>query len=450
MPGSALAPPAEPAVAPNVGPYALVAQLGRGGTANVFLALERDDPNARPVVLKVLRAYDEDVDLRRMFANESQIALRLRHPNVIRTFDAGREGDRAYLVMEHLEGRPLSSLLGPAGNAPLPLALRVLVEALEGLHYAHELRDAAGASYDIVHRDVSPHNVFVTYDGDVKVLDFGAAKFADAAAATAIGAIKGRLRYMAPEQAAGQPLDRRADVYSLGLILWQALAGRSLWAGLDDGNVVARLLGGDDPPPPPAPRDGASPGLLEACRRALAHDPARRFESAAAFAAALRPELAAYGERGSRAALAAHLAARFGAERERAERVVDARLRQLTLALTPSVGVLRPRPPDAPRRGLAGALAIALPGAFAALLGALLLVRPRHAPADPPLASPAAPAPSALAPPPPFADLRGTPVAAPPTASASADAPPAAPPARGPANRPGAEPPQRPGRPLPR
>ncbi|HEU4537999.1 MAG TPA: serine/threonine-protein kinase, partial [Polyangiaceae bacterium] len=370
MPGDALAQPADPAVT-SVGPYALVAELGRGGTANVFLAVAREQPNAPPVVLKVLRAYDEDHELRRMFTNEGQITLRLRHPNVISTFDAGSEGRHTYLVMEHLRGRPLSKLLGPPGDLPLPLALRVLVEALEGLHYAHELRDEAGKSYGIIHRDVSPQNVFITYDGDVKVLDFGAAKFADATAATAVGTIKGRLRYMAPEQAAGRPLDRRADLFSMGIMLWQAVHGHHLWGDLDDATVVTRLLTGDIPPPGPA-RPGASPALLAACERALAHDPARRFETAAAFAAVLRAELDAYGERGSREALRDHLAARFAAEKERAERVVDVRLRQISTGLTPTGGLPRPRAHPRPWEVALATLSTLAPVAGVALLASLL------------------------------------------------------------------------------
>ncbi|HEU4410718.1 MAG TPA: protein kinase [Polyangiaceae bacterium] len=361
MNGGPLAPPADPPVQ-SVGRYALVAELGRGGTSNVFLAVAQGEPGARPVVLKVLRAYDEDRELRGMFTNEGQLALRLQHPNVVRTFETGREGRQAFLVMEHLEGRPLTKLLGPAGDVPLPLALLVLADALEGLHYAHELRDPEGNSYNIVHRDVSPHNVFVTYEGEVKVLDFGAAKFADATAATAVGAIKGRLRYMAPEQAAGRLLDRRADVFSMGIVLWQAMTGRPLWGDLDDATVVSRLLRGDIPSPGPARAD-ITPNLLAICRRALSPEPARRFETAATFAATLRAELKRHGERGSRDALRAYLGSRFAAEKERAERVVDMRLRQLSTAAAPSAGASDPHTAATPSAGASDPHAAAMPSA---------------------------------------------------------------------------------------
>lgn len=402
------APPADPPVQ-SIGRYALVAELGRGGTANIFLAVPQGEPSARPVVLKVLRAYDEDRELRRMFVNEGQLALRLQHPNVVRTSETGHHGKQAFLVMEHLEGRPLSKMLGPASDVPLPLPLTLLAlaDALDGLHYAHELCDPHGAPYKIVHRDVSPHNIFITYDGEVKVLDFGAAKFADATAATAVGAIKGRLRYMAPEQAAGRALDRRADLFSMGIVLWQAMTGRQLWGDLDDATVVTRLLRGDIPSPGP-PRGDVTPNLLAICRRALASAPERRYETAAAFSEALRGELKRHGERGSREALRTYVTARFAAEKERADRVVDVRLRQLSTAATPSAGTACPSPPPAPRRrDLAlSALAIAVPATGIALLASLLLVRPQRAADDPERPAPPASASASL--PSPAAPAKGS------------------------------------------
>jgi eukaryotic-like serine/threonine-protein kinase len=408
----------------SVGRYALVAELGRGGTATVFLAVPRDEPNGRPVVLKVLRAYDEDRELRRMFGNESQLALRLHHPNVVRTFDVGRDGKHAFLVMEYLEGRPLAKLLGPAGDVPLPLALFALVEALDGLHYAHELHDPEGQSYDIVHRDISPFNIFITYDGGVKVLDFGAAKFIDSMATTAAGAIKGRLRYMAPEQASGQRLDRRADIFSMGIVLWQAITGRALWADLDSATVVSRLLGGDIPTPGPA-RGDVSPELVATCQRALSSDPARRFQTAADFADALRAELPRFGERASREALRAYLDARFAAEKEQAGRIVSDRLRHITVAVTPLAGSARPsftsRRPQRPSR----ARYAAIPAVVVALLAPLLWLRFNREAGPAAAAQPAPPAASVLASPP-ATDPTREPPAAPAAAPSPTDAPSAA------------------------
>src|SRR5262249_34813659 len=149
-----------------------------------------------------------------MFLEEARLAARLHHPNVVQTNEVGFDGEHHFLEMEYLDGQPFETILRKAAKAtplPLPVALYVPAQALRGLHYAHELVGLSGEPLEIVHRDVSPHNIFVTYDGQVKVLDFGVAKAADSTCDTKTGVIKGKMSYMAPEQAARKAVDRRAD-----------------------------------------------------------------------------------------------------------------------------------------------------------------------------------------------------------------------------------------------
>jgi eukaryotic-like serine/threonine-protein kinase len=169
----------------------------------------------------VFLATDEHhVDFVMMLLDEARIAARLNHPNVIQTLDVGQEGDDYFLAMEYLDGQPVSRVLSSTSfGLPLGMHLSLIAEALGGLHYAHELKDYDGSPLHMVHRDVTPHNIFVTYTGQVKVMDFGIAKAAGRAAETRVGVVKGKVAYMAPEQILLQPVDRRADVYAAGVIL---------------------------------------------------------------------------------------------------------------------------------------------------------------------------------------------------------------------------------------
>jgi hypothetical protein len=205
------------------------------------------------------------------------------------------------IVMEYLDGEPLSNVIvrGRGAGLTLALQLRVLVDALAGLHAAHELRDFEGRPLGVVHRDVSPHNLFVTVEGQTKVLDFGIAKLDRSLVETEVGTVKGKLRYMAPEQIRGDVLDRRADVYAAGVILWEALAGERMWKGAGDAEIRARVGAGDLPPPPS--RSDVPPALGRICRSALALDPCQRPATALAMADELEPVLAELGAPGTRA-----------------------------------------------------------------------------------------------------------------------------------------------------
>ncbi|RYE83091.1 MAG: serine/threonine protein kinase [Myxococcales bacterium] len=202
------------------GKYRLVAELGHGGMANVFLAASTGPASVtKLLVLKQIRPeMAGDPAFVEMFLDEARLAARVNHPNVVQTLEVGEASGHYYLAMEFLDGQPLSRIQGREAAEQLTLSqrLRILVDALGGLHHAHELRHYDGSSLGVVHRDATPQNIFVTYDGQVKVVDFGVAKAATSSGQTSAGVIKGKLSYMAPEQARGEPIDRRADVFSVG------------------------------------------------------------------------------------------------------------------------------------------------------------------------------------------------------------------------------------------
>jgi eukaryotic-like serine/threonine-protein kinase len=242
--------------AETLGKYQLVGKLARGGQAEVFLAVLQGahDVNKLVVVKRMRTGRDanenfSDVDNVAMFLDEARLAARLHHPNVIHTYEVGEQKDGTpFIVMEYLDGVPLSKLVrhkeGRTRISPLFWAV-FGSEVLSGLAYAHDLTDYDGSPLGIVHRDVSPQNVIVTYDGDVKLVDFGIAKAALNVSVTATGVFKGKVRYMAPEQLRGG-CDQRADLFSLGVVLWEALAGRRLFEG-DDVQVIRALI--QDPIP---------------------------------------------------------------------------------------------------------------------------------------------------------------------------------------------------------
>lgn len=278
--------------AKRFGRYRPLAVLGRGGMANVYLAAASGPGNFNKlVVIKELKPeLADDPEFRMMFLDEARLAARLHHPNVVQTYEVLENPDQHAFVMEYLDGQAMNRVrqrLTQLGQElALGVQLRIVAELLAGLHYAHELADYDGTPLRIVHRDVSPHNVFVTYAGEVKVVDFGIAKASDSSAQTKVGIIKGKLSYMAPEQALGQAIDRRADVFAVGLILWEAATGQRIWKGMQDAAILNLLSTGNIPDirqyAPNTP-----PALVDACARALAIDPAHRFATAADFLADL-------------------------------------------------------------------------------------------------------------------------------------------------------------------
>ena len=199
----------------SVGKYRFLVELGSGGMGDVFLAVAQGPKgfNKLQVIKRLRPELAQDPEFLAMFLNEARIAARLNHPNVVQTNEVSEHEDEYFIAMEYLEGRSLYAILkraissspknAPPQRMPLAFHLHTLAEACEGLHYAHELRDFDGTPLELVHRDCSPQNIFVTYDGEAKVLDFGIAKAADSATYTRTGVLKGKVPYMAPEQLDG-------------------------------------------------------------------------------------------------------------------------------------------------------------------------------------------------------------------------------------------------------
>jgi serine/threonine-protein kinase len=281
----------------RVGKYRIVSELGRGGMANVYLALARSAGGvSKLVVLKALRQeIAEEAGSLRMFLDEARLAAQLNHPNVVQTYEVGTEGDRHVIVMEHLEGQPLSRILrlaqGVDRQLPEAMFVHIIIGLLEGLHYAHELKSYEGEPLRLVHRDVSPQNVFVTYDGQVKVLDFGIAKATTSSSHTSAGVIKGKIAYMAPEQMSGATIDARADVFSVGCMMWAGATGQKLWKDLTDVQVVKKVLAGEIPNPRTVNPE-CSEEFARITLKALAIDADQRYPTARA----LQLELERYAE----------------------------------------------------------------------------------------------------------------------------------------------------------
>ncbi len=282
----------------TLGKYRLIAELGRGGMADVYLAMIAGPTGSgftKLAVVKRLRPnLVEDPEFVAMLVDEARISARLNHPNVIQTLEVGVEREEYYLAMEFLDGQSLHRIQRRASrtNAALPreLACLVVADVLSGLHHAHELADYDGSPLGVVHRDVNPQNVFVTYEGTIKVVDFGIAKAAGRVAETRQGIVKGKVRYMSPEQAFGGAIDRRSDVFAAGLLLWEAATGKRFWGELDDLDVIRALVAGDFDPSPRSV-DPSVPAALDAmCCRALAS----RAEDRYATAGELRDTLEAF------------------------------------------------------------------------------------------------------------------------------------------------------------
>lgn len=261
------------------GDFTLLLKLGWGGMADVFLAKPADAPEDSFVVIKRLKAdLAYDPDHRAMFEAEARLALRFDHPNVVRALGHGEIDEQPYLTLEYLEGQTLDRIIGEPGLARGE-AIEIVRGLLAGLQYAHDLCDERGERLDVVHRDVSPHNVFVTVDGRVKLVDFGIAKSKlGSSQHTVTGVVKGKLAYMAPEQALANVVDRRADLFATGVVLTELLTCRRYWGALSDVQILKAMTFGELPKP--AGLDADVGGVLA---KALTVTPEARFASAAAF-----------------------------------------------------------------------------------------------------------------------------------------------------------------------
>ncbi|MBW2459763.1 MAG: serine/threonine protein kinase, partial [Deltaproteobacteria bacterium] len=307
-------------------------RLGQGGMASVYLCAAAGPIGFNKLlVLKVLKGdLSEDDDFLAMFVNEARLAARLNHANVVQTYEVGFDQGKHFLAMDYLDGQPMHALLRKATREGMPLDLhvRILADTLAGLHYAHTLKDFDGTPFNVVHRDVSPQNVFVTYDGQVKVVDFGIAKATGAASTTQAGVFKGKLTYIAPEQAGGAPVDLRADLFSVGVMLWEALACKRFSFGETKTEALARRMSGNEPRIREVVPD-ADLQLADICDRAIAHAPEDRFPTAVAFRDALESFLDRYRRQVGSRDLSELMNNLFAEERERIRAIIDEQMKRL-------------------------------------------------------------------------------------------------------------------------
>lgn len=277
----------------TVGRYEFLVPIAQGGMAAVWAArLKGSRGFSKTVAVKtMLPSISDDPQFEQMFLDEAQICARIRHPNVVEILDLGEQDDVLYLVMEWVDGEPLSSIRRSAAKAegiPLPVAVKIVADACAGLHAAHELKSESGELIGLVHRDISPQNILITYSGMVKIVDFGVAKAAGRTAEeTSAGQIKGKPPYMSPEQALGSPIDRRTDVFALGIILYQLTTGKHPFRGESD-IVTLQNIVSDRPIIAPRAYNKEYPKPLETVvMKALDRDPEKRFQTAAEFEQAL-------------------------------------------------------------------------------------------------------------------------------------------------------------------
>ncbi|HYP88721.1 MAG TPA: serine/threonine-protein kinase, partial [Polyangiaceae bacterium] len=280
-----------PQPTPVLGRYRLLMELGRGGMAHVYLALVSGLAGfSKLVVLKVMRdELREHPASLNMFLGEARLAARMNHANVVHTTEVGEDGGHYFICMEYLEGQTLSRLLQKTVDGTLPLAARleIICQMLEGISYLHAFRDLDGTPLGLVHRDISPNNIFITFDGGVKVLDFGVAKAAGISHVTESGTFKGKLGYAAPEQIFGRS-DQRSDVFAAGVLLWEVLTYRRLTQDRTQTEIVQGRIAGAESELMLEKAGDTPPELMAICAKAAAKSPDERYASAHEMREALR------------------------------------------------------------------------------------------------------------------------------------------------------------------
>ncbi len=308
----------------HLGRYEILLGIAQGGMARVWAARQHGQRGfSKTVAIKtILPTLAEDPEFETMFLDEARVASGVHHPNVCEIFDLGEENGVLYLAMEWVNGDSLARILKPGSAEPggkktpirinARIAARIVSDASAGLHGAHELCDVDGNRLNVVHRDVSPQNILVSVDGNVKVTDFGVAKaFGSAHQATMAGQVKGKAAYMAPEQAAGGRIDRRSDIFALGIVLYEITTGQRPFSGENQVSTLKALMDGRfDPPSALVP---GYPRELEAIvMRAMAMDPMQRFPTADRMRVALEEWLARSGPVVTQTQVAAVIRERLG------------------------------------------------------------------------------------------------------------------------------------------
>lgn len=343
--------------------YVPLVKIASGGMATVFVGALRG-PLGFSQLVAIKRPHEhllEDPSFRRSLLDEARLAARIRHAHVVDVRDVEVVGDSVQLVMDYVEGASLGQLIAAAGRAgrrlPPGVVSRIVLDACAGLSAVHDLTDDGGAPLGLVHRDVSPHNILVGLDGLARITDFGIAMAEHAAhTPTTTGLLKGKLGYMAPEYIRGGRPDRRADLFALGVVAWEALAGRRLFKGANEGDTFDRVLREEAPPVGrEAPDTGGA--LDEIVARALSKDPDERLGTAEELGAALEDAAGRAGLLATHGEVAREVRAAVGELLEQRRREV--RERQAALDAAPPQAA--PPPADAPQSSRGGARRLVLP-----------------------------------------------------------------------------------------
>ncbi len=275
-----------------IGPFVVRRKIGTGGMAEVFEATRPGvDGFELPVAVKrILPHLLETEDFGEMFQQEANVASRLHHGNICQVYSLGRDHETLYMALEYVDGKDLQTLSGRLREVgermPVAEACTVLAAVCEGLDYAHHKLDTDGSPLNLVHRDVSPPNVIVSFEGQVKLIDFGLAKINRPSYETKSGTIKGKLAYLSPEQMLGDPLDGRSDIYAVGIVMFELLTGRRMF-GRDSDIATLRAVKAGIVPSLREFRPDAPAELEQIMLRALARDPGDRYQSAGSMREAL-------------------------------------------------------------------------------------------------------------------------------------------------------------------
>jgi eukaryotic-like serine/threonine-protein kinase len=294
------------------GKYTLLRRLGHGGMAEVFLAKQMSEGGFEKLVVlkRILPHLAGGAEFVNMFLDEARVAADLRHPNIVTIVDVGRVADTLFMVMEFLHGQDIRKVqrkVAAFGQMiPFGHACQMVIDAAAGLHYAHTKVDLNGKPLSIVHRDVSPQNIIVTFEGSTKIVDFGIAKAAGQSSHTSTGVLKGKYTYMSPEQAQGEIVDARTDQFALGIVLWELLTMRRLFKRDTEGQTLEAIIDGNVPRPKRF-RDDVPAAIEEVVMTALARDKHKRFRDCEALAFALEDALAKDGIVHSQSRLAQYM-----------------------------------------------------------------------------------------------------------------------------------------------
>lgn len=379
-----------------LGRYRLLMELGHGGMAHVYLALATGIAGfSKLVVLKVMRdELREHPASLNMFLGEARLAARMNHPNVVHTTEVGEDGGHYFICMEYLEGQTLSRLLRKTIDGSLPLAARLEIacQMLEGISYLHAFSDLDGTPLGLVHRDISPNNIFITFEGGVKVLDFGVAKAAGISHVTESGTFKGKLGYAAPEQIFGRS-DQRSDVFAAGVLLWEILTYRRLTQDRTQSEIVQGRIAGAESELMQEKGSEVPPELMAICAKAAAKDPDDRFPTASAMRDAIRAYVDEHGLDYPSTKLRELLLGVYETERAEMRLQIDQRMKQVQLedeqpaeqrpsrvpsaapvfggASSPSIPPLTPSQARLPRGKLVAAAAVV--ALLAGLAGAFIM-----------------------------------------------------------------------------